>query len=170
MSWFMLEWLFYFTECDIEYISPSDYHPPSEENGKNSNGGCLNGFHEDPYEQIVKSNLQAMEKNKVNTSCSSYPIENQDKVVNNDRTRGYNPSHKLASINWTENNPAVRKNITKSCSFSPLGRLCIPNLIHFERLARVQAEYWFLSFVSLSLLLLTIVNVIDFNQTSCAMD
>ncbi|TRY63249.1 hypothetical protein TCAL_05773 [Tigriopus californicus] len=51
-------------ECDIEYISPSDYHPPNVENGKNSNGGCLNGFHEDPYEQIVKSNLKVMEKNK----------------------------------------------------------------------------------------------------------
>ena len=54
------------SECDIAYVSPSSYHPPDDDlsdsvrlkNGLNSND-------EDPYEKIVKGNLQLIEKQKV---------------------------------------------------------------------------------------------------------
>jgi len=54
-------------ECDIEYINPASYEAPSE-NGVNGSAanGHKNGFHpdDDPYERIVRSSLQVIEKQK----------------------------------------------------------------------------------------------------------
>ena len=49
------------SECDIEYINPSAYEPPPD----GSTNGSKNGFDDDPYERIVRSSLQHLEKQKV---------------------------------------------------------------------------------------------------------
>ena len=57
----------FISECDIAYVSPSSYQPPDVDlsdsvrlkNGLNSNE------EEDPYQKIVKGNLQLIEKQKV---------------------------------------------------------------------------------------------------------
>ena len=56
--------LCFFSECDIDYICPSDYHPPDENSSDSVK--IKNGFNEeDPYERIVRGNLQLIEKQKV---------------------------------------------------------------------------------------------------------
>ena len=54
-----------FTECDIEYISPSNYKPP-ELLDKGTNGVIEDA--DDHYERLVRGSLKAIEKQKVMNS------------------------------------------------------------------------------------------------------
>ena len=47
-------------DCDIEYIDPSAYEPPELVDGLPKNG-----FDEDPYEKLVRRNLQSIDQQKV---------------------------------------------------------------------------------------------------------
>ena len=47
-------------DCDIEYVDPSAYTPPDLEDGLPKNG-----FDEDPYEKLVRGNLQLIDQQKV---------------------------------------------------------------------------------------------------------
>ena len=53
----------YVSECDIEYVSPSDYAPPeisaNERNNKAHNDA------DEAYERMVRKSLQQVEKQKV---------------------------------------------------------------------------------------------------------
>ena len=52
-----------FSECDIEYIDPTSYQPPED---SSDTVKIKNGLNEDdPYEKIIKGNLQLIEKQKV---------------------------------------------------------------------------------------------------------
>ena len=53
-----------FTECDIEYISPSDYHPPETQRYKENSGKGF-GWDDDAYERLVRGSLKQLEKQKV---------------------------------------------------------------------------------------------------------
>ena len=57
----------FLSECDIEYISPSDYTPPEDDgkNGGSDKNGSSNGFEADPYDRIVRGSLKIMEKQRV---------------------------------------------------------------------------------------------------------
>ncbi len=56
----------FFSECDIEYISPADYQPPAESGG--GGNGTSNGFDDDPYDRLVKGNLKKIEEQKARYS------------------------------------------------------------------------------------------------------
>jgi hypothetical protein len=59
--------LCFFSECDVDYICPSEYHPPDENSSDSVK--IKNGLNEeDPYERIVRGNLQLIEKQKVKPS------------------------------------------------------------------------------------------------------
>ena len=49
-------------ECDIEYISPSNYKPP-ELRDKVTNGEVVDA--DDHYERLVRGSLKVIEKQKV---------------------------------------------------------------------------------------------------------
>ena len=51
------------SECDIEYISPSDYHPP-EMRVKETHGKTLDDA-DDAYQKLVRKSLKQVEKQKV---------------------------------------------------------------------------------------------------------
>ena len=51
--------LLFITECDIEFVDPSKYTPPDD------GLPMKNGIEEDPYEKIVRGNLQFLDKQKV---------------------------------------------------------------------------------------------------------
>ena len=48
-------------ECDIDYVDPSAYVPPDEVGLPSTK----NGFDEDPYEKLVRGNLQLIDQQKV---------------------------------------------------------------------------------------------------------
>ena len=54
--------LYFISECDIEYISPSNYKPPELQN-KGTNGEVMDA--DDHYERLVRGSLKAIEKQKV---------------------------------------------------------------------------------------------------------
>ena len=57
--------LFFISECDIEYISPSNYKPP-ELRDKGTNGTNGEGFDaDDHYERLIRGSLKQLEKQKV---------------------------------------------------------------------------------------------------------
>ena len=49
-----------FAECDIEYVDPSAFVPPDD-----GLPPAKNGLDEDPYEKLVRGNLQLIDKQKV---------------------------------------------------------------------------------------------------------
>ena len=52
-------------ECDIEYVSPSDYEPPEiRANERNSKAQSANDADE-AYERMVRKSLRQVEKQKV---------------------------------------------------------------------------------------------------------
>ena len=53
----------FISECDIEYISPSNYKPPELQN-KGTNGEVMDA--DDHYERLVRGSLKVIEKQKVN--------------------------------------------------------------------------------------------------------
>ena len=53
---------FFLVECDIEYISPSNYKPP-ELRDKGTNGEVVDA--DDHYERLVRGSLKVIEKQKV---------------------------------------------------------------------------------------------------------
>ena len=53
---------FVLIECDIEYISPSNYKPP-ELRDKGTNGEVVDA--DDHYERLVRGSLKVIEKQKV---------------------------------------------------------------------------------------------------------
>ena len=53
----------FLAECDIEYISPSDYDPPELRDNSFKNGGT--NQEDDPYERLVRGSLKAIDKQKV---------------------------------------------------------------------------------------------------------
>ena len=56
-------------ECDIEYISPSEYQSSSknEDDGSaaSKKGSPTSNGYVDPYESLVRGNLERLEKEKV---------------------------------------------------------------------------------------------------------
>ena len=54
--------LYFISECDIEYISPSNYKPPELQN-KGTNGEVMDA--DDHYERLVRGSLKVIEKQKV---------------------------------------------------------------------------------------------------------
>ena len=55
---------FFLVECDIEYISPSNYKPP-ELRDKGTNGEVVDA--DDHYERLVRGSLKVIEKQKVSS-------------------------------------------------------------------------------------------------------
>ena len=55
---------FVLIECDIEYISPSNYKPP-ELRDKGTNGEVVDA--DDHYERLVRGSLKVIEKQKVSS-------------------------------------------------------------------------------------------------------
>ena len=51
-------------ECDINYVNPATYEPPAVV-GNGVSNGAKNGIDDDPYERIVRSSLNVLEKQKV---------------------------------------------------------------------------------------------------------
>ena len=55
-------------ECDIEYISPSEYQSSSKKedgNDASKKSSLTSNGYEDPYEKLVRGNLERLEKEKV---------------------------------------------------------------------------------------------------------
>ena len=62
---FIQIYFFLISECDIEYISPSNYKPP-ELRDKGTNGTNGEGFDaDDHYERLIRGSLKQLEKQKV---------------------------------------------------------------------------------------------------------
>ena len=59
----MNETCFCFSDCDIDYIDPSAYTPPDDGSGMSMKNGHMD--QEDPYEKIVRGNLQKLDQQKV---------------------------------------------------------------------------------------------------------
>ena len=59
----------YVSECDIEYVSPSDYEPPEIRANSNSNAKKLDDADE-AYERMVRKSLRQVEKQKVSNFYS----------------------------------------------------------------------------------------------------
>ena len=65
MLWISSRFTFFISECDIEYISPSNYKPP-ELRDKGTNGTNGEGFDaDDHYERLIRGSLKQLEKQKV---------------------------------------------------------------------------------------------------------
>ena len=61
----ILQFLFSLSECDIEYISPSEYQASSKNDDDDSKSNNDTNGYVDPYEKLVKGNLERLEKEKV---------------------------------------------------------------------------------------------------------
>lgn len=67
---------FFLSECDVEYVSPSEYQSSSQNDDDSSAGDnkAKNGY-EDPYEKMVKGNLDLLEKEKVSDFGATCSLE-----------------------------------------------------------------------------------------------
>ena len=61
-------------ECDIEFVDPSAFVPP-EADGIAGKNGC--SWDEDPYEKLVRGNLQLLDKQKVRSKQWQEEHDNQ---------------------------------------------------------------------------------------------
>ena len=61
-------------ECDIEYISPSEYQSSSKDedgNDASKKSSLTSNGYEDPYEKLVRGNLDRLDKEKVSKWINS---------------------------------------------------------------------------------------------------
>ena len=63
-KWYWFHILF-ISECDIEFVDPSAFVPPDDAGLPMAKNGCA--WDDDPYEKLVRGNLQLIDKQKVST-------------------------------------------------------------------------------------------------------